>query len=702
MLNDDCQRLECLRILSASIATFLLAAGLPAQSRYFGELDGKHSVTRVYTRSGSCTIATRVTPVRQTTTFEPGEFDIFPPSGFSCQPHRFRDGHAVVTHPDVPVLVELSDPTAAPAVVNLSEPSNVTARITLMGRAEFREGGDSHAVRIGVEAGLDPGARIARNQTTCSRQAAFVTDQKTSRVITADALCSVSVMDVVEGSVVMADVDGVMTVTEFGAEVESEFYIVMDHGSPDNGSSIRRGARLRYTVKSRYKFRAEVDFKIDHIGVVQVVQDEENTVPLVTGKSFVIRIFPKLANPGPEISGVPVRVEHITDAGEAELELDGRDTVVVESPFRGERKHSYNIFLGPRTAARTVGDLTIKAVINSDRTIEETDFDNNSFETTVTFNEHTGLRIKYLPICIQLPGEPESCPEGSLGNLVVLTKRMFPVADKRLEYSDLEIDTLIWNESLKTLGIGEQALLQHLERIYFEEAAERGGQVKFDQLIGILPEKTMGLNNLGGVSGIALPLWGAGQGRVSLVVDQTETDFIGLAGTSLTVAHEIGHNLGLRHPNTEKCKSFFSSRLGITSRSLWPFPEANIQEHGANVLANEIIIGKPAGNPDVHYDLMDGCGPQWISAFHYVWLWAGEFEPTDAQPALDTFGAPLPRQNQSGAWGFCVRQRAGQQRWTTGKTQCPPTLYRHRRSQRRRVRRGVLSAAHRRHGSHAA
>ena len=300
-------------------------------------------------------------------------------------------------------------------------------------------------MRIGVEAGLDPGARIARNQTTCSRQAAFVTDQKTSRVITADALCSVSVMDVVEGSVVMADVDGVMTVTEFGAEVESEFYIVMDHGSPDNGSSIRRGARLRYTVKSRYKFRAEVDFKIDHIGVVQVVQDEENTVPLVTGKSFVIRIFPKLANPGPEISGVPVRVEHITDAGEAELELDGRDTVVVESPFRGERKHSYNIFLGPRTAARTVGDLTIKAVINPDRTIEETDFDNNSFETTVTFNEHTGLRIKYLPICIQLPGEPESCPEGSLGNLVVLTKRMFPAADKRLEYSDLEIDTLIWN-----------------------------------------------------------------------------------------------------------------------------------------------------------------------------------------------------------------------------------------------------------------
>jgi len=157
------KRAEYPRILSASIATLLLAVGSPAQSRYFGELDGKHSVTRVYSRSGGCTIAKLITPARQILTYD-GTFDIFPPNNFSCQPFRFRDGHAVVNHPDVPVVVELSDPTAPPTVVNLSEPSNVTARITLSGRAEFRDGGDNHAVRIGVEAGLDPGARIARTR----------------------------------------------------------------------------------------------------------------------------------------------------------------------------------------------------------------------------------------------------------------------------------------------------------------------------------------------------------------------------------------------------------------------------------------------------------------------------------------------------------------------------------------------------------
>ena len=271
------KRLECPRILSASIAILLLAAGLPAQSRYLGELDGNHSVALDYKRSGSCTFVNRVRDA--TFTFEPGTFDIFPPSAFSCQPFRFRDGRAVVNHPDVPVLVELSDPTAAPTVVNLSEPSNVTARITLMGRAQFRSGGDVHAVRIGVEVGLDPGARIARDQLTCSRQDDFVTDRQASRLIVADALCGVSVMDVVEDSVKMADVEGVMTVTEFAAEVESEFYIVMDHGSPDDGSSLGKGARLTYTVKSRYKFQLAEDTVVDPSPARSATEDQAGPQP---------------------------------------------------------------------------------------------------------------------------------------------------------------------------------------------------------------------------------------------------------------------------------------------------------------------------------------------------------------------------------------------------------------------------------------
>jgi len=251
------KRLGCPPILSIGISALLLAVSLPAQSRYLGELEGNHSVALDYSRLGSCTFVNRVRDA--TFTAGPGTFDIFPASAFSCQPFRFRDGRAEVNHPEVPVLVDLADPTVAPTVVNLSEPSDVTAGIALAGRAEFKDGGDVHAVRIGVEVGLDPATRQARDQLTCSKTDGFASSAVASRLIVADALCGVSVMDVVADSVKMGDVGGVMTVTEFSAVVESEFYIVMDHGSDDDGNSIGKGARLTYTIKSRYKFQLADD-----------------------------------------------------------------------------------------------------------------------------------------------------------------------------------------------------------------------------------------------------------------------------------------------------------------------------------------------------------------------------------------------------------------------------------------------------------
>ena len=71
--------------------------------------------------------------------------------------------------------------------------------------------------------------------------------------------------------------------TEFGAEVESEFYIVMDHGSPNDGSSIKKGARLTYTVKSRYKFQLAED-RLEITEFLPPNKDEnDNPIDLIAG-----------------------------------------------------------------------------------------------------------------------------------------------------------------------------------------------------------------------------------------------------------------------------------------------------------------------------------------------------------------------------------------------------------------------------------
>ena len=378
----------------------------------------------------------------------------------------------------------------------------------------------------------------------------------------------------------------------------------------------------------------EPDFAIDHIEVVQVVQNAANTLPLVSGKTFVIRVFPKLASPGKETSGIPVAVAMKIGEDTFEFERDGRDTIVTNTPDRGNKQHSYNIFISGSPGFPD-GSVSFAAIINPDCSVTETDCDNNASEvTTVEFEQRPAFRVRYLPVCIQLPGQPESCPLGGLGNMGELTKRMFPVADHQFDYSSHMKGKLIWHE-LPNTEAKWQRLLQELEQLFYEEVGVNG-EPQFDQLVGFLPEKTMGQRTMGDRAlGVAAAKWLGSQGRVSLVVDQSNLAFEGPFGTSMTVAHELGHNAGLRHPKRDSCFVFQRADRDADPDSLWPFPDSNIQEHGADPIANEIKIGEPSTHPNVSYDLMSRCGTfdRWMSELHYIWILVSEFEPMVEQPS---------------------------------------------------------------------
>ncbi|MCP5112070.1 MAG: hypothetical protein GY953_14670, partial [bacterium] len=91
----------------------------------------------------------------------------------------------------------------------------------------------------------------------------------------------------------------------------------------------------------RHTFGA--DFTIDHIEVVQVVQDAGNTVPLVAGKPANAHIFAKRSTPGSS-NPVPMRLFYNREGlPEFSQTNDGVFPSVVDMPDRGKIRHSHNI-----------------------------------------------------------------------------------------------------------------------------------------------------------------------------------------------------------------------------------------------------------------------------------------------------------------------------------------------------------------------
>ena len=158
------------------------------------------------------------------------------------------------------------------------------------------------------------------------------------------------------------------------------------------------------------------DLTVAAIEVTQGIQDLENSVPLVAGKRTAARVYVETG--GQAIRGVEVEL-HGSRGG---VPLPG-------SPLRGPAAcadlpaggwdraglaTTANFELPPEW---TAGDVVLEAVVNPQRTLAETDFENNSGETSVSFNTMA-------PICVSTYRVRTS--DGSTDNLYPWIDALIP------------------------------------------------------------------------------------------------------------------------------------------------------------------------------------------------------------------------------------------------------------------------------------
>ena len=341
---------------------------------------------------------------------------------------------------------------------------------------------------------------------------------------------------------------------------------------------------------------AKVDLTITGMEVTQGIQCLDNTVgdttcadnsvQLVSNKLTYARVYPAV-----DLADT-VNVNARLFGTKAGAPLPGSpiapdDTSVFVSTGGSHRESpssSFN-FLLPTTWR--AGTITLRAEINPGTVIPESNTTNNmSSQVTLTFAPAQNLSVAYVPVNYTWSGWTGA----NTASTAVMTaaesflRSLFP--HSQLTYS-------AWPSGAafsQNINTSASALITELNTRYLASTSPP------DQLFGWLPSGSW--NN-----GLSDPIWAGGSGVVSAGDENL---------VNAVIAHEIGHNLGRRHPTC------------ADSSSDWPYgaTTSTIQEVGFDVFS---LTAHPATKRD--WMVGGNCGnsstDMWISPWNWTQILNG-------------------------------------------------------------------------------
>ncbi len=368
---------------------------------------------------------------------------------------------------------------------------------------------------------------------------------------------------------------------------------------------------------------------LDHMEVVQVTQDAQNSVTLVAGRPGVLRAFVRMSN---EVKDMTATL-HVTRNG-ADLSASP-----VTKKFRGPTSFDRNQ-TGGSVNFPLQADWTEEGATSFSIELKLPDGVQPSAafqpKGTVTANFQAGKQnfsIGLVPFCYCLPGAFPITPSSSLMFASdALLRKLYPIVPGNIVYDQVNLPTQTWTDEIA--GFDDGGVKAYLQKLY-----DLAFHSDYDQLIG-----WFGRIPGSKLAGTSDPRWNSffGRGHVvmveQIIYGATVTDQATIAYNAATVAHELGHNLGRRHTNSVPKRPGWCSDLD--RKTDFPYSSPYIQEPGWDSGMNRVISS-------VEYaDFMSYCGndgiPDWISPFNYNKLFATKLLPTASAAAVLSSRASAP------------------------------------------------------------
>ena len=329
------------------------------------------------------------------------------------------------------------------------------------------------------------------------------------------------------------------------------------------------------------------DLTIDWLEITQAVQTASNDLPLVAGRTTVVRAYAKTDQPG-GTENIHVSLsawQGGTQLPDSPLVLG--PNVISPSPSRTDINSSINFQL-PKSWL--TGKVTIEATVDSSHVLYETNENNNMTSLILNFNSVPSLDVKIIPIHYYHHGNPNDYyPAVSQDILSNDVWNLYPVDNVNISFHSPKTyygnlyNGDNWINILNTITDMKQSEGAPDSQIWYGllPVEDESGDTWFNR----------------GVIGLAWIGY-----RVSIgLADYSD---YGLDG-GITAAHEFGHNLGREHA---PCGN------PADPDPYYPYPGGIIGQYGFNLNQLTVI-------PDNYKDIMSYCSPEWVSDYTYQGLY---------------------------------------------------------------------------------